>query len=510
MKILLVDDDIRFAEDCVRTLLQNKHSAAFAPDAMSARRRMAESEFDMIVIDLMLPPSFGVEGLDLLKFIKMKDTNTPVIMITSKAEKTTNIVAEAMKVGATEFIDKDDASFTDRLLTAISETGRQRTIEAESGAPAETDPDLHRRFMEMAIAEARKSKREDGRVHPWVGAVVVKKGVVLAKAYRGELSSGDHAEFTALEKKLPDEAIAGATIYTTLEPCTTRKHPKVPCARRLSERKVSRVVIGMLDPNPNICGKGLRELRNANIGVDLFDDDLKAQIEEMNRDFIRYHTSTGAGHDGEKACSPARPGSEVELSPIERACRAACGCATEVHELRDVWDCQIDAPEEFAHFMGIAATVLRLVYHVKRSKELFPPVANLVRAVRPEPPAPLLGVPPGASYHDMAIKKAEEALWYFAPDAHCGQEVLDLISSAEPLVPPAELRRLFNDESSGSLRDRITKNLQEARRVPFLWDQLCKSMQRIENFNAVALVAAIEHEAALALAKGASGRQLPA
>ena len=186
------------------------------------------------------------------------------------------------------------------------------------------------------------------------------------------------------------------------------------------------------------------------------------------------------------------------------------GALTGVHELREVWNCQIDTPEEFVHFMGIAATVLRLVYHVKRSKELFPPVANIVRAVRPEPPAPLSGVPPGASYHDMAITKAEEALWYFAPDAHCGQEVLDLISSAAPVVPPAELRRLFNDESSGSLRDRITKKLQEARRVPFLWDQLCKSMQRVENFNAVALVAAIEHEAALALAKGASGRQLSA
>jgi pyrimidine deaminase RibD-like protein len=386
----------------------------------------------------------------------------------------------------------------------------QQTIcDTQLDTREETDSDIQRKFMKMAIDEARKCKPEDCRLHPRVGAVVVKSGVVLAKAHRGELESGDHAEYTAMEKKLPDEVIAGATIYTTLEPCTTRNHPKVPCAHRLSERKVSRVVIGMLDPNPTICGKGFRKLRDANIGVNLFDDDLKAQIEEMNRDFIRYHTSAGASTDeGERASSPTTATVAAELDPIECACRAACGCAAGVDELREVWNSQIDAPEEIAHFEGIVATVLRLVYHIRRSKDLFPPVATVVRAVRPEPPAPLLGVPSGASYHDMAIAKAEQTLWCFSPYAHCGKEVLDLTSSTAPVVVPAELQRLFNDESPGSLRDRITKKLQEARRVPFLWDQLCKSMQRIEKFDAVALVAAIEHEAALA--KVASGRQLPA
>src|SRR5438045_6903880 len=108
-----------------------------------------------------------------------------------------------------------------------------------------------REFMELAIKEAQKSIPEDSRVHPKVGVVVVKDGNVLARAYRGE-SLGKHAEFIALEGKLSGEILAGATIYTTLEPCTSRTHPKVPCAKRLADRRVARVVIGMLDPNPAI------------------------------------------------------------------------------------------------------------------------------------------------------------------------------------------------------------------------------------------------------------------
>src|SRR5271165_4076266 len=105
--------------------------------------------------------------------------------------------------------------------------------------------------MQMAIEDARKSVSEDGRVHPKVGAIIVMGGRVVSSGHRGEFS-GCHAEYVALEKKLPDASIAGATVYTTLEPCTTRTHPKVPCATRLVERRANRVLIGMLDPNRDI------------------------------------------------------------------------------------------------------------------------------------------------------------------------------------------------------------------------------------------------------------------
>ena len=142
------------------------------------------------------------------------------------------------------------------------------------------------RFARMAIEEARKSESEDGRAHPLVGAVVVKDGRVLATAHRGEVAA-NHAEYIALEKKLDNISITGCTVYTTLEPCTTRKHPKIPCADRLIERKVDRVVIGMLDPNPNIRGRGMWKLQEANIAVEIFPHELTREIQELNRQFIR-------------------------------------------------------------------------------------------------------------------------------------------------------------------------------------------------------------------------------
>lgn len=142
-------------------------------------------------------------------------------------------------------------------------------------------------FMRLAIEQARLSRPEDKRIHPLVGAVVVKDDKVLATAFRGETKAGEHAEFIALEKKLATDVLTGATVYTTLEPCTTRNHPKMACAERLIRRKVSRVVIGMLDPNQSITGKGVSRLREANIATDFFPSMLMAEVEEINRDFIK-------------------------------------------------------------------------------------------------------------------------------------------------------------------------------------------------------------------------------
>ena len=151
---------------------------------------------------------------------------------------------------------------------------------------AGTDLNDDRHFALLAIEEAKRSVAEDDRPHPKVGAVVVKDGKVLAKAHRGE-NPKSHAEYVALEDKLSNETLAGATVYTTLEPCVKRNPPKICCAERLANRRVARVLIGMLDPNPDIRGLGDQFLSEVGIEVQLFPRDLRAQVEEMNREFIR-------------------------------------------------------------------------------------------------------------------------------------------------------------------------------------------------------------------------------
>ena len=167
----------------------------------------------------------------------------------------------------------------------------------------------HWKWMELAISEARSSKNEELTM-PKVGAVAVRAGELLSKGHRGELASGDHAEYTVLEKKCREMTLSGATVYTTLEPCTTRGVGKTPCAERLQQRKVSRVVIGMLDPDERIRGRGVLALRKANIQVDLFPPELMTQLEEMNREFIA--SKDKSGHPAHVSVSPRPPSEKAD------------------------------------------------------------------------------------------------------------------------------------------------------------------------------------------------------
>jgi pyrimidine deaminase RibD-like protein len=143
-------------------------------------------------------------------------------------------------------------------------------------------------YIQAVIDRARLCVSEGGPPRPKVAAAVVKDGVQIGIAHRGDMSPGDHAEFGLLDRKSAHDDVTGATLYTTLEPCTVRSAKKVPCAERIAGRKIGRVVIGILDPDQRICGRGIRYLRQAGIEVDLFPKKFMAQVEDQNRDFIRH------------------------------------------------------------------------------------------------------------------------------------------------------------------------------------------------------------------------------
>lgn len=122
------------------------------------------------------------------------------------------------------------------------------------------EPDAQ--FMRQALAEARHAL---GRVapNPAVGAIIVRDGEVVARGAT-QPPPGDHAEIVAL--KQAGELAAGADLYVTLEPCC--HHGRTPpCTEAIIEAGVGRVVVGVLDPNPEVYRKGVRRLEGAGIPV---------------------------------------------------------------------------------------------------------------------------------------------------------------------------------------------------------------------------------------------------
>lgn len=102
--------------------------------------------------------------------------------------------------------------------------------------------------------------------NPMVGAVVVDaSGVVLGQGYH-ERAGQPHAEVVALDEAGP--RARGATLYVTLEPCCHVGRTG-PCTKRILASGVSRVVAATLDPFPPVAGKGVRELREAGVTVDV-------------------------------------------------------------------------------------------------------------------------------------------------------------------------------------------------------------------------------------------------
>jgi len=177
----------------------------------------------------------------------------------------------------------------DHYQCEITSTGIDKA--KELGLPKKTLS--QRELMELAVLEMTLSIPDPGRdtENPRVGAVIATPdGEVVCKAHRGELRIGDHAEFTALERKSRSENLTGCYLYTTLEPCApgARRHPKLCCAERIHNARISKVFVGCPDPHAKVAGQGNEYLKGNGIEIDFFDIDLRDQIESHNKAYFKY------------------------------------------------------------------------------------------------------------------------------------------------------------------------------------------------------------------------------
>ena len=122
--------------------------------------------------------------------------------------------------------------------------------------------EFDRAMMQKCLELARQALGKTAP-NPLVGAVIVKDGEIIGTGFHPGAGQ-PHAEVFALREA--GEEAKGATIYVSLEPCN--HHGRTPpCSEALVKAGVAKVVVGMVDPNPLVAGRGIERLRSAGIEV---------------------------------------------------------------------------------------------------------------------------------------------------------------------------------------------------------------------------------------------------
>ncbi|MDD3013486.1 MAG: bifunctional diaminohydroxyphosphoribosylaminopyrimidine deaminase/5-amino-6-(5-phosphoribosylamino)uracil reductase RibD [Candidatus Gastranaerophilales bacterium] len=144
---------------------------------------------------------------------------------------------------------------------------------------------IDERYIKECIELA---KFGEGKVspNPFVGSIVLdKNGNVVGRGYHMKCGEA-HAEINALNEA-GEKAICGI-IYINLEPCSHfGKTP--PCADRIISSGVKKVVVGMVDPNPQVAGEGLKKIRAA--GIEVTSGILEGECKKLNEIFIKHITN---------------------------------------------------------------------------------------------------------------------------------------------------------------------------------------------------------------------------
>lgn len=144
----------------------------------------------------------------------------------------------------------------------------------------------HKKYIKRCLEIAAKG-RLNVAPNPKVGCVIVKDNSIVAEGYHQEYG-GHHAEvnaFLALEKTVYNAS--DCTVYVSLEPCSHfGKTP--PCSELIINKRPKLVVVGMLDPNPQVAGSGVRKIKEA--GIDVICSVLEDECRALNKSFIKQHT----------------------------------------------------------------------------------------------------------------------------------------------------------------------------------------------------------------------------
>lgn len=143
---------------------------------------------------------------------------------------------------------------------------------------------VHERYMKRCLELAGKGF---GRVapNPMVGCVIVYKGKVIGEGYHRQYGSA-HAEVNAINSVKNKKLLKDAILYVNLEPCSHfGKTP--PCADLIIKTGIKYVVIGTVDPNPVVMGRGLQKLVSS--GCDVKVGILENECRDLNRRFCTFH-----------------------------------------------------------------------------------------------------------------------------------------------------------------------------------------------------------------------------
>jgi len=148
-----------------------------------------------------------------------------------------------------------------------------------------TEKGIDEVYLKRCFALAAKGAGSVGP-NPMVGAVLVKNDKVIGEGYHKKY--GDvHAEVAALNNSSEDAH--GATLYCNLEPCCHTNKQTPPCVPLIIKKGIKKVVISNFDPNPDVNGEGVIQLRNA--GVEVIIDQLKNEGKQLNKFYFKHTTS---------------------------------------------------------------------------------------------------------------------------------------------------------------------------------------------------------------------------